>query len=123
VPSLDRATLLPMPGTSMAAPYVTGVAGHIKTINPELTPAEIKSILMKTVDLKDWLRDKVVSSGVVNAERAYLAAQLSRTLDLNEAVRLSREQVKDITEARQTLGSSLKNPPADLQKWAEKFVF
>lgn len=123
VPSLDRATLLPMSGTSMAAPYVTGVAGHIKTINPELTPAEIKSILMKTVDLKDWLRDKVVSSGVVNAERAYLAAQLSRTLDLNEAVRLSREQVKDITEARQTLGSSLKNPPADLQKWAEKFVF
>ncbi len=35
-------------GTSASAPMVTGVAGLIKAVKPELTPAEIKSILTKT---------------------------------------------------------------------------
>lgn len=35
-------------GTSATAPMVTGVAGLIKAISPELTPAEIKQILITT---------------------------------------------------------------------------
>ncbi|MBX3040867.1 MAG: S8 family serine peptidase [Bdellovibrionaceae bacterium] len=123
VPSLNRSELLPMSGTSMAAPYVTGVAGRIKTINPDLTPAQNKAILMGTVDVKEWLKDKVISSGVVNAERAYQAAQLSRTLPLDEALRLSREQVKDIAEARSVLKTPEMKAPADLVEIAGKLIF
>jgi len=37
-------------GTSASAPLVTGVAGLLKAIKPELTPAEIKDILIRTAD-------------------------------------------------------------------------
>ena len=37
-------------GTSASAPMVTGVAAILKSINPELTPAEIKDILIRTAD-------------------------------------------------------------------------
>lgn len=37
-------------GTSAAAPFVTGVAGLIKVTNPELTPAQIKRILIESAD-------------------------------------------------------------------------
>jgi hypothetical protein len=37
-------------GTSASAPMVTGVAGLIKAIKPELTPAQIKQILIETGD-------------------------------------------------------------------------
>lgn len=37
-------------GTSFATPMVTGVAGLLKAIDPNLTPAEIKQILTETAD-------------------------------------------------------------------------
>lgn len=37
-------------GTSFSAPLVTGVAGILKAIKPELTPGEIKDILQKSAD-------------------------------------------------------------------------
>ncbi len=37
-------------GTSASAPMVTGVAGLIKAIRPELTPSQIKQILISTAD-------------------------------------------------------------------------
>ena len=37
-------------GTSASAPMVTGVAGLIKAIKPELTPAQMKQILIETGD-------------------------------------------------------------------------
>ena len=37
-------------GTSLSAPMITGVAGLIKAIKPELTPAQIKQILVETGD-------------------------------------------------------------------------
>lgn len=37
-------------GTSASAPMVTGVAGLIKAINPTLTPAQIKDILIRNAD-------------------------------------------------------------------------
>jgi len=96
VPSLDRKARLPLSGTSMAAPYVAGVAARIKQINPRLTPAEIKMVLMETVDKKDWLKGKVVSEGVVNAERAYQAAADTRIMDLARAIAKSKSIVMDV---------------------------
>ena len=47
IPGGDGATTL-FSGTSAATPFVTGVAALIKAIDPGLTPAEVRDILMRT---------------------------------------------------------------------------
>lgn len=96
VPSLDGKKLLPMSGTSMAAPYVTGVAAKVKDLNPSLSSLAIKTLLMATVDKKEWLKTKVISSGVINPQRAYFAAEKSKVLVLSEAIELSKKEVQDL---------------------------
>jgi subtilisin family serine protease len=87
---------LTVSGTSQAAPFVAGVAGQVLDQNPTLTNAELKKILMSTSDLKDFLKGKVMSSGIVNANRAVLAAKLSRTMELGRAIESARVQVDDV---------------------------
>ena len=51
VPFLDNGVIKGgFSGTSASAPMVTGVAGLIKAIKPNLSPADIKSILVRTAD-------------------------------------------------------------------------
>ncbi len=95
VPSLEAGAELPMSGTSMAAPFVAGVAARVKDANSDLQPAQIRQILMGTVDNKDWLVGKVISAGVVNADRAALAAELSRQMSLEQAMAQARLAVAD----------------------------
>ncbi|MFP5385984.1 MAG: S8 family serine peptidase [Bacteriovoracia bacterium] len=87
---------LKVSGTSQAAPYVANVAARIKEANPALSPAQIKKILMGTVDAKGFLKDKVSTGGIVNAERAVIAAQLSRSLKVGAAIMQAKSQVKDV---------------------------
>ena len=82
-----------MSGTSSAAPYVSGVSGGIKDINPDLSPSEIKSLIMGTVDVDSELKMKVVSSGIVNKARAFKAAELSKAMSLNEAISLAKKEI------------------------------
>lgn len=91
-----------MSGTSQAAPYVTGVAGEIKNQNPKLTPAQMKQILMGTVDGKSWLVGKVTSGGVVNPARAFEAAKLSQTLSVENAIAQAKVNVKDMADPAPT---------------------
>jgi subtilisin family serine protease len=91
---------LRMSGTSMAAPYVTNVAGLVKDQNPGLNPAGIKKILMGTVDAKDFLKGKVTTSGIVNKARAIKAAELSNTMSVEAAIQQSRRAVADESAAR-----------------------
>lgn len=127
VPSLDNKKLLPMSGTSMAAPYIAGVAAKIKDFNPSLTPVQIKQILMGTVDKKEWLKMKVVSSGVVNSERAYMASQKSKTMSVNEAIQQSRGAIPDritIKGPQLSRRTQMLNPTiVDMKSVAEKVVF
>ena len=95
VPHLNRERMMGMSGTSMAAPYVSGVAAAVKAEAPALRPQQVKTILMKTVDKKDWLEGRVASSGLVNAERALRAAELSHDVSLSAAIREARRQVAD----------------------------
>ncbi|BDU49945.1 S8 family peptidase [Haliovirga abyssi] len=39
-----------MSGTSMATPFVTGLAGYVLTFNPYLTPAELKEVIEQNAD-------------------------------------------------------------------------
>ena len=54
-------------GTSTAAPHVAGLAGLIKAQNPSFTDAEIKNIIMDSIDVMEY---NLVTGGRVNAFRA-----------------------------------------------------
>lgn len=59
-------------GTSMAAPYVTGVVAMMLSECPNLSPALIKSKILNSCDLRTALSDYCVSGGRINAYRALL---------------------------------------------------
>ena len=63
-------------GTSMASPITAGLAALMKTVRPDLTPAEVKALLEQSSDdLGAVGRDPVFGSGRINALRALQAAQ------------------------------------------------
>jgi len=85
-------------GTSQAAPYVTNTAARMKNTNSNLTPFELKKIILETVDVKDWLKGVVKSSGVVNRARAVKAAELSLKYSITQSISEARKMVADIPE-------------------------
>lgn len=87
-----------MSGTSQAAPHVSNIAGQIKDANSALRPVDIKTILMGTVDKKDFLTFHVKTGGIVSRERAVLAAELSRKMSVSDAI---EEALKAIPQAEQ----------------------
>ncbi len=66
VDSTDR-DLRYLNGTSMATPLVAGLAGLIFSSNPDLTEADVKSLIISSVDKKESLSAKVASGGRINA--------------------------------------------------------
>jgi cell wall-associated protease len=93
---------LQLSGTSMAAPFVTNVAALAKDANPKLTPAQLKKIILGTVDVKSWLSGKVKTSGVVNTKRAVTAAHLTATgTTLEAAISQAKTAVADTPATRQ----------------------
>ncbi|WP_455200339.1 S8 family serine peptidase, partial [Kaarinaea lacus] len=70
-----------MNGTSMSTPHVTGVVSLLLAKQPGLTPADVKSALLSTVDLLPSLAGRTVSGGRVNAFQALstLAPQIAVT--------------------------------------------
>lgn len=57
-------------GTSMATPYVSGIAGLLSSYNETFDYEDIIDIINQSVDEKISLRSKVITSGRVNAEKA-----------------------------------------------------
>lgn len=57
-------------GTSMATPYVSGVAGLILAVEPDLSIEKLRERLLKAVDKQDVLNGKVESGGRLNAAKA-----------------------------------------------------
>jgi subtilisin family serine protease len=57
-------------GTSMATPYVAGVAALIWASEPKLTMEKVRERVLKSTDKLDSLNGKVESGGRINAEKA-----------------------------------------------------
>ncbi len=94
---------LPVSGTSQAAPFVANVAGQMKDANSALSPKQMKEILMGTVDKKSFLKLRVKSGGLVNRDRAILAADLSRKMSVTRAIEVSFDRMPMIIEASSEL--------------------
>lgn len=89
-------TYIALSGTSQATPYVTNTIAQMKDINPALTARQIVAIVLGTVDVKPWLKGKVLSSGIVNRERAIKASELLKTNSLDQAILKSKSLVSDV---------------------------
>jgi len=85
-----------MSGTSQAAPYAAKIASMVIGLNPDLTALETKRILMETVDKKEWLRDKVISGGVINVKRAMQAARYTKDkMTVDAAIAKVNEEISE----------------------------
>ena len=66
-------TVASLSGTSMAAPFVTGLVGLLKSYAHNLTASEIKNIILNSVDKFPSLNGFVTTGGRINAFKAILA--------------------------------------------------
>lgn len=72
-PGVDVLSTLPgnsygqLSGTSMATPHVSGVCALIRAVNPNIPVAQMKNVLLSSVDVKPSLTGRMVSNGRLNA--------------------------------------------------------
>jgi len=71
-------------GTSASAPHVAGVATLLLSVNPNLAPDQIQSILEKgAIDKGALGKDNIYGSGVIDAFKAYNLIKEKRTLEIH----------------------------------------
>jgi hypothetical protein len=73
----------------MAAPSVANLAARCLEINEKLKASDLKKLLIETGQELTELKGKILSARTVHAGRALKAAQLSREMPLDEAIKLS----------------------------------
>lgn len=78
--------------TSFATPFVSGVAALMLSINPNLSTAQLKDILLRSVDVKDGLKPYCLTDGRLNAYKA-----VSTSSNLRFDYRYSYNSLDDYT--------------------------
>jgi large repetitive protein len=63
-----------MSGTSMATPHVSGACALLKAANPNLSFAQIKQSLLTQADAKPTLKNKIMTGGRLNIDKALVPA-------------------------------------------------
>jgi len=81
-------------GSSIAAPFVSGVAGLILSQNAHLTISDLRSALLNAVDKQDSLIDKVASGGRINAFKAVSSVPISTSIVLVSPMELSPKNLE-----------------------------
>jgi subtilisin family serine protease len=69
-----------MSGTSMATPRVAATAALMFAENPNLTAAQVRDMLVKTVEVDADLKGKVSTGGKLDIAAAVAAARASATV-------------------------------------------
>ncbi len=64
--TLPTSTLGLMSGTSMASPFVAGLAGLLRSANPSMTPVQMKNAILNGID-KGLKAGRSITNGRVNA--------------------------------------------------------
>lgn len=85
--SVERTDYASLQGTSMATPHVTGVVALIKSANPRLTPAQVRSILAETSTPLTPNDENQLGRGLVNAEAA-----------VNKALQLAASGLRQVVD-------------------------
>ena len=76
-----------MTGTSQSTAFVSGIAALILSEKPDLSPQQVRAIIMNSVDKTSRLRHKVISGGKVNAFAAVkLALMEKRQCDIPDFI-------------------------------------
>ncbi len=78
-----------MSGTSMASPYVAGVAAKVRLLNPRLTAAQVRSILERTAFPVASMKGKTTTGGIIDPQKAYAAATGAATGGLEQGIKRS----------------------------------
>jgi|GEM_PF-1359165 len=87
VPSLAPNDIyVKMSGTSMASPYVAGLASKMFSVNRGLTPANARRLLEATVKKVPSLQGMVSSNGMVDDQAAVDAARRALFLNVDDAI-------------------------------------
>lgn len=105
----------PSSGTSMAAPYVANLAAQIKNTNSNLTPADIKKIIMETGDTKQYLKTRLASGSIANNHKALRAALLTKDFGIDQAIGLGGSNLIPM-EDKISFGGPPPLSPEDMQK-------
>ncbi|MCI8776610.1 MAG: S8 family serine peptidase [Oscillospiraceae bacterium] len=86
-------------GTSIASPFVAGVAGLILSKYPEITPLQVKEAILKSVDKIDSLSDKVFTGGRINAYKSLKYVENSKYMQIAFQVNLRSNPKSEFVHA------------------------
>lgn len=92
-------------GTSMASPHVAGAAALLWSVNPELTTAEMKAILMDSGDSLAALEGKTVSGKRINLANAMVEADPTPSFKLTLTPRRQQITAGDATQYTLDIGN------------------